>query len=198
MTYWWYFKGLLLRLVSPLYFERLGPRAQFTGRVRLPMPFRKIRIGRDAMIGHDVFFQTGRHSRITIGDGVSLNTGCHIVASESIVIGDGVAVGEYVSIRDQDHRFTPETGVRGQGFRIEPVVIGDNVWIGRGVHIGPGTKIGAGSIVAANSVVRGKFPPGVLLAGAPATIRRRILPNGETAFCAVDPSRNGVGRSPTT
>lgn len=133
------------------------------------------------MIGHDVYFQTGRASTIMIGDRASLNTGCHLVASVSITIGDNVAVGEYVSIRDQEHRFTPETGVRGQGFHVAPVTIGDNTWIGRGVYIGPGTQIGNGSIVAANSVVRGAFPPNVLIAGAPATIRRRILSDGSTS-----------------
>ncbi|MEM7766160.1 MAG: acyltransferase [Pseudomonadota bacterium] len=176
----WRLKGLILRVVSPLFFERVGPGTQFTGRVRLPMPFRKVRIGRAAMIGHDVFFQTGRTSHIHIGDQVSLNSGCHLVASEAITIGDNVAVGEYVSIRDQEHRFTPATGVRRQGFSVAPVSIGDNVWIGRGAYIGPGSVIGAGSIIAANSVVRGQFPPGVLIAGAPANIKRRILPSGET------------------
>ena len=180
----WRVKGFLLRSLSPLFFERIGKGTQFTGRVRLPMPFRKVRIGCDCMIGHDVFFQTGRASHITIGDAVSLNSGDHLVASEAITIGDNVAIGEYVSIRDQEHRFTPGTGVRGQGFSIAPVAIGNNVWIGRGAYIGPGTQIGDGSIVAANSVVRGVFPPNVLIAGAPATVRRRILASGETALQA--------------
>ncbi|MEM9153696.1 MAG: acyltransferase [Cyanobacteria bacterium P01_F01_bin.33] len=132
------------------------------------------------MIGHDVFFQTGRHSKIKVGSHVSLNTGCHVIASQEIEIGDNVAIGEYVSIRDQEHNFTPASGVRGQGFRTARIEIGDNVWIGRGVYIGPGTSIGEGSIIAANSVVSGVFPPNALVAGAPATIRRRILPSGRT------------------
>jgi acetyltransferase-like isoleucine patch superfamily enzyme len=132
------------------------------------------------MIGHDVFFQTSRTSTISIGDEVSLNSGTHIVASSAIIIGDRVAVGEYVTIRDQDHRFTPDTGVRGQGFNVEPVRIGKNTWIGRGVHIGPGVTIGEGCIVAANAVVRGVFPDHVLIAGVPATIKRRIAPDGTT------------------
>lgn len=189
----WRLKGTLLRLVAPLFFQKVGSGTQFTGRVRLPLPLRKITIGREAMIGHDVFFQTGRSSRIAIGDRVSLNTGCHLVAAEAITIGDNVAVGEYVSIRDQEHRFTPATGVRDQGFTVAAITIGDNVWIGRGAYVGPGSRIGAGSIVAANSVVRGAFPPAVLLAGAPATIRRRILPSGETAPYAGEASSSSSG-----
>lgn len=187
----WRLKGTLLRLAAPLFFRKIGPGTQFTGRVRLPLPLRNVTIGREAMIGHDVFFQTGRSSRIEIGDRVSLNTGCHLVAAEAITVGDNVAVGEYVSIRDQEHRFTPATGVRGQGFAVAPIVIGDNVWIGRGAYVGPGSRIGAGSIVAANSVVRGVFPPAVLIAGAPATVRRRILPSGETAPLAGEASCPG-------
>ncbi|WP_352979473.1 acyltransferase [Mesorhizobium sp. M1378] len=132
------------------------------------------------MIGHGLFLQVGRASEVVIGDDTSINTGCHIVASETIKIGNNVAIGEYVSIRDQEHRFTPKTGVRGQGFNVGPIIIGDNVWIGRGVYIGPGSKIGSGTIIGANSVVRGNFPPGVLIAGAPAKVRRIIGPSGET------------------
>ncbi|WP_271078025.1 acyltransferase [Aurantiacibacter sp. MUD61] len=174
----WKFKGALMRLSCPLFFKRIGAGAQFTGRIRLPLPFRNVTIGRNAMIGHDVFFQTGKTSRITIGDDVSLNTGTHLVAGDAITIGNNVAVGEYVSIRDQDHRFIPAEGVRGQGFAVSPIVIEDNVWIGRGVHIGPGAHIRSGSIVAANSVVKGDYPANSLIAGAPATQRRLIQPDG--------------------
>jgi len=174
----WRLKGTILRLLAPLFFQRVGPGVQFTGRIRLPLPFRKITIGANCMIGHDVFFQTGRNSSISLGSETSLNTGCHVVAMQSIVIGNNVAIGEYVSIRDQEHRFSPATGVRGQGFRVAPIIIEDNVWIGRGVYIGPGVHIRSGTIVAANSVVRGSFPANVLLAGAPASVRRNIEESG--------------------
>lgn len=176
----WRLKGALLGLISPLFFRSVGQGTQFTGRIRLPLPFRKIDIGARCLIGHDVYFQTGRTSQIAVGDDVSLNTGCHLIAVERITIGRNVAIGEYVSIRDQEHRFAPRTGVRGGGFSVSPVTIGDNVWIGRGAYIGPGTHIRSGSVVGANSVVSGDFPPNVLIAGAPATIRRSILPTGET------------------
>lgn len=176
----WRLKGALVRLTGPLFFRSVGRGTLFTGAIRWPMPRRNIVIGARCMIGHHVFFQTGAGSRIEIGEGSSLNTGCHVVASDTIVLGRNVAVGEYVSIRDQDHNFTPATGVEGQGFRVAPIYIEDNVWIGRGVHIGPGSHIRSGTIVAANAVVRGAFPPNVLLAGAPATVRRHIEADGRT------------------
>lgn len=185
----WKIKGVLMRLTCPLFFKRIGSGTQFTGRIRLPLAFRNVVIGRNAMIGHDTFFQTGRDSVIRIGDNVSLNSGTHVVAGKSITIGNNVAVGEYVSIRDQDHRFTPSTGVRDQGFDTRPITIEDNVWIGRGVHIGPGSHIRSGSIVAANSVVRGEFPANSLIAGAPATLRRVIAADGSKAAIGADTMR---------
>lgn len=174
----WRLRGHLVRLTCPLFFERVGAGTMFAGRIRLPMPFRRVRLGAGCMVGDSVFFQTGRASEIVIGDDVSLNTGTHVVAAQSIRIGTGTAIGEYVSIRDQDHRFTPSTGVRGQGFDIAPVEIGENCWIGRGVHIGPGSLVGAGCIIAANSVVQGTFGPNLLIAGAPARARRRLAEDG--------------------
>lgn len=168
-------KGVLVRLTCPLFFKRIGKGTSFHGRVRWPIPLRNVYIGERCMIGDSTFFRTGRESRIEIGDNCSINSGCHLVANEMISIGNKVAIAEYVSIRDAEHRFTPETGVRGQGYNIAPITIGDNVWIGRGVYIGPGVTIGAGSIVGANSLVRaGVYPPGVLIAGTPASVKKRL------------------------
>ncbi len=127
------------------------------------------------MIGDSVFFQTGKHSFISIGDNSSVNTGCHIVASEAIAIGDNVAIAEYVSIRDQEHKLHANSGVSSAGYKVAPVTIESNVWIGRGSYIGPGTVIRSGSIVGANSVVKGEFPPNVLIAGAPAKVKKVLL-----------------------
>lgn len=178
MTALWRLKGGLLRLLAPLLFAEVGRGAMVAGRLRLPTGRGAVRIGAGALLGDSVFFQAGRGAEIAVGAGVTLNTGTHLVAARGIRVGEGTAVGEYVSIRDAEHRFAPETGVRGQGFDAAPVEIGARCWIGRGAYLGPGTRIGAGSIVAANAVVRGRFGPGLLIAGAPATARRRIAPGG--------------------
>ncbi len=169
-----YIKALILRWTCPLFYKHIGRHCTFHGRVRLPLPLRNIVIGDKCMIGDSIFFYTGRHSEIIIGNNSSINSGSHIVASERIVIGENVAIGEYVSIRDQEHYFNPEYGVREQGYYIAPIEIGSNVWIGRGVYIGPGTTIASGTVVGANSVVRGTFPAKVLIAGVPATVRKSL------------------------
>ena len=57
-----------------------------------------------------------------------------------------------------------------------PIVIGKNVWLGSCVVVVPGVKIGDGAIVGAGSVVTKDIPPGVVAAGAPARVIRKIQP----------------------
>lgn len=167
-------RALFYRVTGPIFFQRFGSGGQVFGRQFFARPLMPLRVGANVMLGRHVFWQAARVASISIGANGSINSNCVLVASESISIGDNVAIGEMVSIRDQEHRFKPSTGVRGQGFHVAPIVIEDNCWIGRGVYIGPGSRIGAGSIVAANSVVRGEFPPGSLIAGAPAVVKRQL------------------------
>lgn len=147
----------------------------FYGRILILHRPVRLGLGRKCRIGDSVYFATSRTSEIVIGDNVTINLGCVFVAMDAITIGENTAIAEYVSVRDQEHRHSEESGVRGQGYNVGPVHIGKNVWIGRGVYIGPGTSIGDNSIVAANSVVRGEFPPGVLLAGAPAIVKKYLF-----------------------
>lgn len=67
--------------------------------------------------------------------------------------------------------------IREQGFRGDPVVIEDDVWIAGGAIILPGSHIGRGAVIAAGSVVRGYIAPGVVAAGSPAVPKRQ---RGET------------------
>ncbi|WP_052768985.1 acyltransferase [Aurantiacibacter marinus] len=139
----------------------------------------RIELGRDCVLGEHLLLAPGRNATIVLGDGSSINRGSVLVASERITIGKRVAIAEYVSIRDQEHIHVPGIGVRDQGFTVAPVEIGDFSWIGRNSYLGPGTKIGRNCIVGANSVVRGEFPDGVLIAGAPAKIKKYLNPEDE-------------------
>lgn len=56
----------------------------------------------------------------------------------------------------------------------EKIWIGDNVWIGAGAIVLPGCKIGNNCVVAAGSVVCSDVPDNVMVAGAPATIKKKI------------------------
>ena len=100
-----------------------------------------------------------------IGKRVHIAFGSVVTARERIVIGDDTQIAEYVTIRDQDHKFGQGTPLPESGFDVQAITIGRNVWIGakatvtRGVTIGDNAVVGAGAVVtrdvAANTVVVG-------------------------------------------
>jgi acetyltransferase-like isoleucine patch superfamily enzyme len=55
-----------------------------------------------------------------------------------------------------------------------PVIIGKDVWVGANATILPGVSIGEFSIIAAGSVVTKDVPSGVLVAGNPAIIKKKL------------------------
>ena len=64
---------------------------------------------------------------------------------------------------------------RGQGLEIAlPITVGDNVWIGTNVFVLPGVTIGNNTIIGAGSVVNKNIPDGVIAAGNPCKIIRKI------------------------
>ena len=111
---------------------------------------------------------------IHVGDGTSFNTGVHIVSKYGIEIGKHVRIGEYVTIRDQNHEFrSRDELIANQGMYGSPIKIENDVWIGRGCFIGPGVTIGEGTVVGANSVVVKSLPPFSIAVGAPARVIRQ-------------------------
>ena len=133
-----------------------------------------ISVGRKCVIGRYVYFAAARNARIELGDCCHLATGVHLVAVHSIEIGANTLIGEYVSIRDQNHGFEdPNRLVQEQDYVGMPIKIGSDVWIGRGCFIGPGVTIGDGCIVGANSVVTKSLPPRSVAVGAPARVVRK-------------------------
>lgn len=112
---------------------------------------------------------------ITIGDDCGF-TGTTLVAAERIQIGNRVQVGANSTIVDTDfHPLTPEA--RACDFLAgahAPIVIEDDVFIGMQSLILKGVTIGRGSVVGAGSVVTRYVPPGVVVAGNPATVVKRL------------------------
>jgi acetyltransferase-like isoleucine patch superfamily enzyme len=157
-----------------------------------------IEIGEDTLIGHQVSISAGalpgqdllQLTLLTIGDRCVIGRGSHIVAHESVTIGDDVWTGPYVYITDQNHGYEDLDAPIGRQFPVNrPVSIGAGSWLGAGAIILPGASIGRNVVVAAGSVVRGQVPDYCVVAGVPARVVREHTQAGWLPARAADPTR---------
>jgi acetyltransferase-like isoleucine patch superfamily enzyme len=119
----------------------------------------------------------GPEPLLTLGNGVVLGRGSHVIASRPVVIGDNVYCGPGVYITSDNHSYDdPDEPIGRQWPRSAPVEIGAGSWLGVGAIVLPGARLGRNVAVAAGSVVRGEVPDRVLVAGSPAKVVRRWDP----------------------
>lgn len=116
---------------------------------------------------------------ISIGSDCLIGDYTQITAAQEIVIGDGVLMGKFIYISDNDHGTTTIEDLHKQPSERElaikgPVHIGNNVWIGDKASILSGVTIGEGAVIAANAVVTHDVPPYTVVGGVPAKVIKRI------------------------
>jgi serine acetyltransferase len=157
-------------------------------------------VGEDTLIGQLVTISAGilpgqdffGLTVLKVGDRCVIGRGSHIIAHESIEIGDDVWTGPYVYITDQNHGYAdPDTPIGLQVPVNRPVSIGSGSWLGAGAIILPGATIGRNVVVAAGSVVRGTIPDRCVVAGVPARVIREHREDGWRP--GADPARDPVG-----
>ena len=102
-------------------------------------------------------------ANLELGSGY-INNDVTIECFNSIKIGENVAIGPEVIIRDSDNHTIKYDGYN----QSLPIVIEDGVWIGTRAIILKGVTIGKGSIIAAGAVVTKDIPQNSLAAGIPA------------------------------
>jgi serine acetyltransferase len=164
-----------------------------------------ITVGRGTLIAAQVTMSAGilpgqdlgPDAVLRIGDRCVIGRGSHIVAHQSVEIGDDVWTGPYVYITDQNHGYAdPETPI-GRQFPVnKPVSIGAGSWLGAGAIVLPGARIGRNVVIAAGSVVRGEIPDRCVVAGVPARVVRQHTDSGGWAPVPVVPS-SGLPMAPT-
>ena len=160
----------------------------------------RVELGSDTTIGPQATLSVGmpvplddrRDPVITVGDRCLLGRGITIIAHERVEIGDDTFAGHAVYITDQNHGYEdPALPIGQQLWRNAPVRIGADCWLGHGATILPGTTIGRHVVVAAGAVVTGSIPDYCVVAGVPARIVRRYLP--DSGWVRTDP--DGTPRS---
>ena len=110
---------------------------------------------------------------IRIGSRSSMGDHCYVGGAGGVQIGEGVLMGQYVSVHSQNHRFDdPHRPIREQGVTSIGISIEDDCWIGAGAKILDGVRIGAGSVIAAGAVVTSSIPPCAVVAGVPGRVIR--------------------------
>jgi acetyltransferase-like isoleucine patch superfamily enzyme len=140
-----------------------------------------VEIGRAASLCDASALDVGPHGKVRLGE-YALVTAARIVCDLLVDIGayalvswDVCLMDTYRAPFDPDERARIARGERIPGPELaRPVKIGKYAWIGFGVCVLPGVTVGDGSIVAARSVVGSDVPPGVVVAGNPARVVRKL------------------------
>jgi len=118
----------------------------------------------------------GPDAEIIFADHAGASTS-RIIAFSSIHIGEHSLIGAGSLICDSDMHEVPLGS--SAPVKTAPIRIGKHVFIGANCTILKGVTIGDGAVIGAASVVTRNIPPGVLAAGNPASIIRKLLSSGE-------------------
>jgi len=128
-------------------------------------------IGDDPWIEPPFFCDYG--TNLSVGDRFYANTGCVVLDSAPVAVGDRVLLGPAVQLLAATHPLEPE--LRAQGLEYaEPIAVGDDVWLGGGAIVLPGVTIGDRAVVGAGSVVTRDVPADAVVAGNPARVIRSL------------------------
>jgi maltose O-acetyltransferase len=110
---------------------------------------------------------------IEVGEHFFANTNCVILDEAKVTFGDNVFIAPNCSFYTAGHPLEPKLRNAGMQYAL-PIHVGNNVWIGGNTVVVPGVTIGNNVTIGAGSVVTHDLPDGVLAAGNPCRVIKRI------------------------
>ena len=130
----------------------------------------------------DVPILIDNYRDIRIGKNFYSNVHFTYISAGTVEIGDNVFVGPWCTLAAGMHSLvaeerrisTDENGIMHDFEYGKSIKIGNDVWIAANVTICGGVTIGSGSVIGAGSVVTRDIPEGVLAAGNPCRVIRKI------------------------
>ena len=118
----------------------------------------------------------GHYENIILHSNAEINYNCFLIAKNKIEIGENSTLAYGTTIITSANPNGPKNKLSAIYPKMTaPVIIEDNVWIGANSTILPGVTIGRMSVVAAGSIVTRDVPSGVLVAGNPAVVKKKII-----------------------
>ncbi len=136
-------------------------------------------VGKNVWIEPDFRCEFGKN--ITIGDNVYINFGCVILDCGQVTIGSDTLIGPNVGLFSGNHTTDAEERAAG-GLIPKPITIGRRVWLCGNVNVVPGVTIGDDTVIGAGSVVTHDIPSGVVAAGNPCRVLRKITEKDKIGY----------------
>lgn len=137
---------------------------------RINLINKNIIVGENVIIYPNVSFEG--EGKIIIGDNVKIGTNTIISSNKNggVYIGNNTIIAGNNYIIDSNHNTNKDFLIQKQGFDVEKILIGEDVWIGCNCSIIKGSYIDNGVIIGANSLVNNKIEKNSIAVGTPAKI----------------------------
>lgn len=119
----------------------------------------------------------GEYSNLLLGNLAEINSGCFLLAKDTICIGDNSTLAYQVTVLTSANPNGPHNKLAKVYPKMKaPVSIGHDTWIGARATILPGVTIGNFCVVAAGAIVNKDVPDYTVVAGIPAKPVKKLNP----------------------
>lgn len=118
---------------------------------------------------------------ISVGENFYSNHNLTILDGAKVTFGDNVFIAPNCVFSTAGHPIDSEQ--RNKGLEIAlPITVGNDVWFGTQVSVLPGVTIGNNVVIGAGSVVNRNIPDGVVAAGNPCKVIRKITDEDKNKY----------------